>query len=62
MQVATRDSIEAEIRKLECLKEVLLAEDDPIWDEVNATDRDLNYLKQKARCLPMRVAPNKTFH
>ncbi len=52
MRVATRDSIEAEIRKLECLKEVLLAEDDPIWDEVNATDRDLNYLKQKLDAYP----------
>ena len=52
MQVATRDSIEAEIRKLESLKDVLLAEDEPVWDEVNATDRDLNYLKRKLEAYP----------
>ena len=42
----SEDPVTKKIIKLEALREILLNEDDVIWDEVNATERDLNYLKQ----------------
>tara|TARA_B110000444_G_scaffold253063_1_gene283303 strand:- start:767 stop:970 length:204 start_codon:yes stop_codon:yes gene_type:complete len=42
----SEDPVTKKIIKLEALREILLNEDDIIWDEVNATERDLNYLKQ----------------
>ena len=42
----SKDPVTKKIIKLEALREILLNEDDIIWDEVNATERDLNYLKQ----------------
>ena len=43
---ATDGPTERKILKLEALKKALLNEDDIIWDEVNATQRDLSYLKR----------------
>ena len=42
----SEDPVTKKIIKLEALREILLNEDDVIWDEVNATERDLNYFKQ----------------
>jgi|TARA_B110000908_G_scaffold167204_1_gene219730 hypothetical protein len=47
---AVDKSIKEKILKLEALKEALLNEDDVIWDEVNAAQRDLSYLKRVLGC------------
>lgn len=44
--MTTESSTKKEILKLEATKEALLSEDDILWDEVNAAERDLVYLRR----------------
>ena len=44
--MTTGSSTKTEILKLEAIKEALLNEDEILWGEVNATERDLVYLRR----------------
>ena len=42
-----KKAIEAEVDRLTRIKDSLMEDEDVLWDEINAVQRDINYLKGK---------------